>query len=138
MSPRLGPSKNVEILREDAFSRDLTYSLSDDRRTIRVRADEGRKYFPDVDTETDEVSEDVYTIAGDEPLSAAAHCSRSCTITYMARRGGDCAVRTETVTESWMRATETEFILENTLTTKINGEDFFVKTWHETVARDGV
>ena len=128
----------MEILREDAFSRDLTYSLSDDRRTIRVRADEGRKYFPDVDTETDEVSEDVYTIAGDEPLSASAHCSRSCTITYMARRGGDRAVRTETVTESSMRATETEFILENTLTTKINGEDFFVKTWHETVARDGV
>ena len=31
MVPRLGPEKNVEVLRKDSFNRDLQYSLSDDK-----------------------------------------------------------------------------------------------------------
>ena len=82
LRPRLGPCKEVEIIREEAFSRDLSFSLSGAERTITMRMDEGCKYFPDVDTEIDEVNEDVYTISGDDPLSAAAICKRSCKITY--------------------------------------------------------
>ena len=47
-----------------------------------MKTDEGCKYFPDVDTEIDEVNEDVYTIVGDDPLSAEAYSYRSCTIIY--------------------------------------------------------
>ena len=84
--PRLGPCKEVEIIREEAFSRDLSFSLSGAERTITMRMDEGCKYFPDVDTEIDEVNEDVYSISGDDPLSAAAFCRRSCKITYQVRK----------------------------------------------------
>ena len=83
MKPRLGPEKSdVEILRGDSFSRDLHFSLSDDTRRISVKTDDGCKYFADVDTETEEVDEDVYTIRGDDPLSAEAYCYRNCKITY--------------------------------------------------------
>ena len=34
MLPRLGPSKNVEVLRNDVFSRDLQYSLSDNKESF--------------------------------------------------------------------------------------------------------
>ena len=83
--PRLGPAKEVEIIREEAFNRDLSFSLSGAERTITMRMDEGSKYYPDVDTEIDEVNEDVYTISGDDPLSAAAFCRRLCKITYQVR-----------------------------------------------------
>ena len=71
-----------EVTREEAFSRDLSFSLSGVERTITMRMDEGCKYYPDVDTEIDEVNEDVYSISGDDPLSASAICQRSCKITY--------------------------------------------------------
>ena len=80
--PRLGPCKEVEVTREEAFSRDLSFSLSGVERTITMRMDEGCKYYPDVDTEIDEVNEDVYSISGDDPLSASAICQRSCKIIY--------------------------------------------------------
>ena len=83
--PRLGPAKEVEIIRNEAFSRDLSFSLSGAERTITMRMDEGSKYYPDVDTEIDEVNEDVYTISGDDSLSASAFCQRLCKITYQVR-----------------------------------------------------
>ena len=82
MIPRLGPGKNIVTTRQGHFSRELSYSLSDNKRSISVKTDEGCKYFPDVDTEIDEVTEDVYTIACDDPLSAEAYCYRTCIITY--------------------------------------------------------
>ena len=84
--PRLGPCKELEIIREEAFSRDLSFSLSGAERTITMKMDEGCKDYPDVDTEIDEVNEDVYSISGDDPLSAAAICRRSCKITYQVRK----------------------------------------------------
>ena len=50
-----------------------------------MKTDEGCKYFPDVDTEIDEVNEDVYTIVGDDPLTAEAYSYRSCTIIYQVK-----------------------------------------------------
>ena len=54
----------------------ITVSLYD------VRTDNGNKYFPDVDTEIDEVWEDKYIIVGDDPLSAKAVCTRKHKIVY--------------------------------------------------------
>ena len=82
MKPRLGPCKVVDTLREGSFSRDLSFSLSGDKRKITVRTDEGCKYYPDVDTEVEEINEDVYTITGDDPLTAEVYCYRKCIITY--------------------------------------------------------
>ena len=82
MKPRLGPCKEVDTLREGSFSRDLSFSLSGDTRKITVRTDEGCKYYPDVDTEIEEINEDVYTITGDDPLTAEVYCYRKCIITY--------------------------------------------------------
>ena len=50
--------------------------------SILNRSDDGCKYYPDVDTEIDELNEDRYTISGDDPTSSEAFCSRSCKITY--------------------------------------------------------
>ena len=82
MLPRLGPSKKVEVTRQDKYSRELTYGLSDNKKSIIIISDAGCKYFPDVDTEIDEVFKDVYSITGDDPLSAETYCHRSCKITY--------------------------------------------------------
>ena len=118
-----------------------------------MRMDEGCKYFPDVDTEIDEVNEDVYSISGDDPLSAKAVCRRSCKITYQVRemkmlvtpihneltkaRSGSPIVTT-TTTESAMRANKEDFLLENHLTNTLDGQIFFEKVWNDTVPRNGV
>ena len=151
--PRLGPCKELEIIREEAFSRDLSFSLSGAERTITMKMDEGCKYYPDVDTEIDEVNEDVYSISGDDPLSASAVCRRSCKIIYQVRkikmlvipihneltkaRSGSPIVTT-TTTESAMRANKEDFLLENQLTNTLDGEIFFEKVWNDTVPRNGV
>ena len=85
MRPRLGPAKEVDIIIDGSFSRDLSFSLSGDQRKISVRTDEGCKYYPDVDSEIEEVNEDVYTITGDDPLTAEAYCYRKCNITYQVK-----------------------------------------------------
>ena len=77
-----GPAKNVEVIREDTFSRQVKVGLSDSVRSITTATDEGCKYFEDVDTLVEETSEDVYTINGDDPLSAEAYCYRNCVIIY--------------------------------------------------------
>jgi hypothetical protein len=134
--PRLGPSKKLDVLRQPDFKRNLTYGLSDNVRCITTKSDDGCKYFPDVDTEIDEVNEDRYTITGDDPTSATAFSSRSCTITYQAKTANP--IKTETITSSWMKSDEKEFQLTNTLITRVDGVDFFTKTWQETVPRNGV
>merc|ERR1719228_984450 len=134
--PRLGPTKNVQVLRRPTFQRNLSYGMSDNMRCITVKSDDGCKYYADVDTEIDEVNEDRYTITGDDPTSALAFSSRSCVITYQAKTANP--IKTETITSSWMKSDETNFILTNTLITKVDGLDFFSKTWQHTVPRNGV
>ena len=82
LQPRLGPAKDVEVLREDTFTREVRAGLSDNVKSITTKTDEGCKYFDDVDTMVEETAEDVYTINGDDPLSAEARSSRHCIITY--------------------------------------------------------
>ena len=82
LQPRLGPAKNVEIVRADTFTREVRSGLSDTLRSLTTKIDEGCKYFEDVDTLVEETSEDVYTINGDDPLSAEAYCYRNCVIIY--------------------------------------------------------
>ena len=82
LEPRLGPAKKVEVVRPETFSRQVRAGLSDAVRSISTTTDEGCKYFEDVDTLVEETSEDVFTINGDDPLSAEAYCYRNCVITY--------------------------------------------------------
>ena len=82
LQPRLGPAKNVEVIRPDTFTREVTAGLSHSLRTVSTKTDEGCRYFEDVDTLVEETSEDVYTINGDDPLSAEAYCYRNCVIIY--------------------------------------------------------
>ena len=82
LSPRLGPTKEVEVIRADNFTREVRAGLSDSMKTVTTDTDEGCKYFPDVDTIVEERSRDVYTINGDDPLSAEAYCYRDCIIIY--------------------------------------------------------
>ena len=82
LQPRLGPAKDVEIIRADSFTREVRSGLSDTVRKFSTKTDEGCKYFEDVDTLVEETSEDVYTINGDDPLSAEAYCYRNCVIIY--------------------------------------------------------
>jgi len=134
--PRLGPCKQLDVLRKSDFKRNLTYGLSDNIRCITTKSNDGCKYYPDVDTEIDEVNEDRYSITGDHPTSAVAFSSRSCTITYQAKTANP--IKTETITTSWMKSDEKQFHLTNTLITRVDGVDFFTKTWQETVPRNGV
>jgi len=133
---RLGPSMHVDVLRKATFDRKLSYGLSDSVRCITTKTDEGCKYYPDVDTEIDEVNEDRYTITGDDPTSAVAFSSRSCLITYQAHTENP--IKTETMISSWMKADQLMFNLTNTLVTRLDGVDFFTKTWQEAVPRNGV
>ena len=135
-APRLGPVKQVQQRRPDSYSRDVTYGLSDSRRTLSIRADEGCTYFPDVDTEFDEVATDEYSIKGDDPSTAEAVSTRTCYITYYARSKTPLCTLTET--RSVMTSDTDYFHLTNTLITKVDGVDFFTKTWKEKVVRDGV
>lgn len=134
--PRLGPCKKLQVKREPDFKRNLTYGLSDNIRCLTTKSDDGCKYYPDVDTEIDEVNEDRYSITGDDPTSAVAFSSRSCIITYQARTATP--IKTETITTSWMRSDQKHFHLTNTLVTRVDGVDFFSKTWQESVARNGI
>ena len=133
--PRLGPVKNLPVLRPASFSREVKYGMSDNRRTLTVTTDEGCTYFPDMDTEIDEVNTDEYTIEGDDPTSAKAVCTRSCSITYKARSKEP--ICTLTQTRSVMAADADSFHLTDSLVTKVDGVDFFTKTWKNSVPRDG-
>ena len=104
-----------------------------------------------MDTEIDEVNEDRYSITGDDPTSAVAFSSRSCIITYQVSQDRlgyylqllfqartATPIKTETITTSWMRSDQKHFHLTNTLVTRVDGVDFFSKTWQESVARNGI
>ena len=82
LQPRLGPAKNIEIIRADTFTREVRSGLSDTVRSISTKTDEGCKYFEDVDTLVEETSEDVYTINGDDPLSAEAYYYKNSVMIY--------------------------------------------------------
>ena len=136
LPPRCGPQKEVEQLRPPKFDREARYGMSDKRREIIVTTDEGVTYYPDVDTEIEEKNVDHYTILGDDPTSAEAVCTRSCSIIYAART--EKPIKTLTQTRSVMRADSKNFLLTNTLSTKLDGVDFFSKTWKEEIPRNGV
>ena len=110
--------------------------MSDKRREIIVTTDEGVTYYPDVDTEIEEKNVDHYTILGDDPTSAEAVCTRSCSIIFAART--EKPIKTLTQTRSVMRADSKNFLVTNTLSTKLDGVDFFSKTWKEEIPRNGV
>ena len=82
LQPRLGPEKDVEVVRGDSFTREVRAGLSDSVKSLTTETDEGCKYFRDVDTLVEETARDVYTIDGDDPLSAVAYSYRNCVITY--------------------------------------------------------
>ena len=136
LPPRCGPQKEVEQLRPPKFDREARYGMSDNRREIIVTTDEGVTYYPDVDTEIEEKNVDHYTILGDDPTSAEAVCTRSCSIIYAART--EKPIKTLTQTRSVMRADSRNFLVTNTLSTKLDGVDFFSKTWKEEIPRNGV
>ena len=136
LPPRCGPQKEVEQLRPPKFDREARYGMSDNRREIIVTTDEGVTYYPDVDTEIEEKNVDHYTILGDDPTSAEAVCTRSCSIIYAART--EKPIKTLTQTRSVMRADSKNFLVTNTLSTKLDGVDFFSKTWKEEIPRNGV
>ena len=136
LAPRCGPKKDVEQLRPPKFDREARYGMADKRREIIVTTDEGLTYFPDVDTEIEEVNVDHYTILGDDPTTAEAVCTRSCMISYAART--EKPIKTLTHTKSVMRADTKNFLLTNTLSTKLDDIDFFCKTWKEAIPRNGV
>ena len=69
-APRMGPAKRIQQLRPATFDRVVKYGLSDQKREIKVTTDGGNTYYPDVDTEMDEVNTDTYSILGDDPISA--------------------------------------------------------------------
>ena len=136
LPPRCGPQKEVEQLRPPKFDREARYGMSDNRREIIVTTDEGVTYYPDVDTEIEEKNVDHYTILGDDPTSAEAVCTRSCSIIFAART--EKPIKTLTQTRSVMRADSKNFLVTNTLSTKLDGVDFFSKTWKEEIPRNGV
>ena len=136
LPPRCGPQKEVEQLRPPKFDREARYGMSDNRREIIVTTDEGVTYYPDVDTEIEEKNVDHYTILGDDPTSAEAVCTRSCSIIYAART--EKPIKTLIQTRSVMRADSKNFLVTNTLSTKLDGVDFFSKTWKEEIPRNGV
>ena len=57
-----------------------------------------------------------------------------CLLTWQARKGPK-PIKTETQTESWMRCNERDFLLENKLTTRLDDELFWQKTWNDKVER---
>ena len=136
LAPRCGPKKDVEQLRPPKFDREARYGMANNRREIIVTTDDGLTYFPDVDTEIEEINIDHYSILGDDPTSAEAVCTRSCIITYAART--EKPIKTLTQTKSVMRADTKNFLLTNMLTTKLDGVDFFCRTWKEAIPRNGV
>ena len=72
----------MEVIRPDTFTRQLRSGLSDSVRSITTRIDEGIKYYEDVDTLVEETSEYVYTIEGDDPLSAEAYYFKNSVMIY--------------------------------------------------------
>ena len=82
LQPRLGPAKDVEIIRADSFTREVRSGLSDTLRSLTTKIDEGCKYFDDVDTLVKENAEYVYTINGDDPLSAEAYYHKNSVMIY--------------------------------------------------------
>lgn len=135
-APRLGPVKEVQQMRPARFDREARYGMASNKREVILTSDDGSTYYPDVDTEMDEVDVDHYTILGDDPTSAKVVCTRDCTITYYARTKQP--IKTTTSTTSVMTSDAESFILTNTLVTKIDGVDFFTKTWKESIPRNGV
>ena len=57
-----------------------------------------------------------------------------CLLTWQARKGPK-PIKTEIQTESWMRCDERDFLLENKLTTRLDDELFWQKTWNDKVER---
>ena len=55
-------------------------------------------------------------------------------LTWQARKGAK-PIKTETLTESWMRCDERYFLLENKLTARLDDELFWQRTWNDKVER---
>ena len=97
----------------------------------------GNVYTPSCGTRIEEGEEAVYTIEGDDPLSARAEIGHELQMEFA--EGEHAAERENiqiyTLSEMGCSQDGSSFILRNKLTTKLNGSLFFEREWEDKVKR---
>ena len=110
------------------------YAAFDDLRDEPIS---GNVYTPSCGTRIEESEEAVYTIEGDNPLSARAEIGHEIQMEFA--EGERLAEReiVQITTRSVMSSGPdgSTFILRNKLTTKLNGSVFFEQEWDDKVNR---
>lgn len=157
-APVLGPPLVERVLKEPKYERFLQVGLSNHVSTVIVRDYRGRwhgtwdshqestrtnesisgnVYTPSCGTRIEESEEAVYTIEGDNPLSARAEIGHEIQMEFAegerAAEGEN--VHIATLSEMSCSPDGNSFILRNKLTTKLNGSVFFEREWNDEVNR---
>lgn len=99
----------------------------------------GNVYTPSCGTRIEESEEAVYTIEGDNPLSARAEIGHEIQMEFGEgeRAAAEEGENIQILTTSEMSSSPdgNNFILRNKLTTKLNGSVFFEREWDDKVNR---
>ena len=98
----------------------------------------GDIYTPSNGTRIEESENAVYSIDGDDPLSAKVEIKHEIQMEFVAAAAAATDANVEKVqisTWSEMSADANHFFLRNKLTTKLNGSVFFEREWNDEVNR---
>ncbi|MCB9150132.1 MAG: CocE/NonD family hydrolase [Caldilineaceae bacterium] len=128
LPPEISPLLTTKSLRNAERMRTIQNDLKSQVVQLTDYLDEGaRQLLPD-GIEFEHVTNDTYTIAEGDPLSARVRCEHTLKLGR-----GDWRVRIETASE--MSADATHFYLENTLTAFDGETPFFTRTWQNSFPR---
>jgi len=127
----------VTKIRDGAMERSLKIDLTDGTHTARFFLDGGvfgpvgRLRLDDTGTEMGDISERIYSIHPDDPLSARASMTQDCRF-----HRDDWSVRIKTTAA--MRATKTHFLLSATVECEDGDKPFHRVEWEHKIPRNGM
>lgn len=131
------PPRPLTCLREGKLEREITMDLTSGIQSQRFFIDGGvfgpvgRIRLDDIGTELGDVSERIYSIHPDDPLSARATMEQDSLF-----ERGDWKVRIKTASEQ--RATKTEFVLTAKVECWDGDKLFHEVSWDQTIPRNGM
>lgn len=132
------PPKPITALREGSVERDVTVDVIEGTVTHRLHLDGGRYGAPgrvrldDIGTELSYVTDRVYTIHPDDPLSARLVMDQ----VHELSRGDTWSAKVTSHAE--MTATQDEFVLEASVECRDGDEAFGTRTWSARIPRNGM
>ena len=114
----------------------MDYGLSDKSKFWKTIDDDGCNYNADIDLILGQKTVCKYTLGDeDDPLSAKAQCKSDLELEFLVSKPIN-QYKTLIKTEQQMTCDWNNFYLTESIDIKLNGEDFFQKSYNSTIKRN--